>query len=592
MSPARDRAARRGARCGPLSRVGALALAVGLCLGAPSARAGDAPRQRWELEVERETADQTAILDEARRRKGLDAVVARYESRLGRDPSVLNRFLLGRAQYWNGDAAAARRQMELCLREDPGFYFARVRLAILLLEQKDAAGAEREATAVLAARPDLSEAREVLTKVAVDRRDWDRALRLLNERLDRAPDDQRVRSLLVRIHLERKDVESALREARILRARDASNPEHRLLFAICLVEKGDLDAAAAELESLARSQPGNLDVLERLRGVHARRKDWEKARAAAERMLPHVDDATRKELLAYIEELKRGPGARRPEADPAAAAGEPRLDWPQVFKAAEGPDLEVRRRALRMVLEGMELGLLSRIDGRLLGRVHPEIEPDLECRLLAVRLHGAVAPPELPLLQIGLHDAESRMRTLTAETMGDLGDPLAVVYLLPFLDVEAMDVFEYQVLRDALSRLTGFVDLPPGTTGVTDAAGVAASREAWRRWSYATESRDVKRKAVDALLLAGKREPQPERYLYRFVLDPDFEVMSSAYRAMRDVVARGGVSPLEKRLFPTFPAVPDAEVTRAGMRALQDRVAAWWATWVAERRAALLARPK
>lgn len=563
-------------------------LAAGALSGAfappRAAVAADAPKQAWELEVEQETADQTALLEDARRRKGLDAVVQRYESRVGRDPTVLNRYLLGRAQYWNGDPAAARRQMEMVLRDNPGFYFARVRLAILLSEAKDLAGAEREAAAVLAVRPDQLEAREVLMSVALARKDWDRALKLLNERLDREPNDLRVRFLLMNVHLQRKDVASALKEARLLRTREPDNPQYRLAFAVCLAEKGDLDAAVAELEALARVRAGDLEVLDRLRACYAKKKDWEKLRTTLERMVPHLPEADRKDVLGMIEELKKGPPDARTAPKPD---GTQRVDWDQVFRAAKGPDAAVRLRALRAVYDGTQMGFLTRIDGDLLRRVHPDVEPDPECRAWAVRIHGTISPPEIPLLQIALYDDVPKVRMLAAETLGELGSPLGLVYLLPLVEVESTDVFEYQTIRDALSRISGHVDLPPGVESVANAADVAASRESWRRWSYSTGSRDVKLKAVDALLAVGKREPTPERYLYRFVLDPDFEVMASAYRAMRDVVARGGVTEVEKRVFPRFPSVPDAEVTRAAMRTLQTRTSDWWKQWVEERRAAL-----
>lgn len=550
--------------------------------GPRAATAADAPKAPWELEVEQQQADQTARLEEARRRKSVPSLVQYYESRLSRAPSPLNRYLLGRAQYWAGDPAAALRNMELVLREDPSFYFARVRLAILSFERKDLDGAAREASAVLAARPDQAEAREVLTQVAVVRKDWAGALRLLNERLDRVPDDLRVRAMLVKVHLERRDLDAALREARFLRAREPDNPQFRQALAVVLVERGEVDAAATELELLARQRPGDLDVLDMLRRCYARKKDWARLQTTLERMVPHLPEDARKDVLAMIEELKKGP----PDA---TAPAERRVEWADVFRAAKGADPKMRVRALQAVYEGAMRGAFAQLDGDLLRRVHPGVESDAEARAWVVRIHGTISPPEIPLLQIALYDDVPKVRALAAETLGDLGRPLAVVYLLPLLEVEGMDVFEYQSVRDALSRLVGFSDLPAGTTSVATPADVAASREAWRRWNFSAGSADVKQRAVDELLAAGRREPTPERYLYRFVMDPDFAVMSSAYRAMRDVVARGASStnPVERKVFPQFPSVPDAEVTRASMRALQERVAAWWSVWVAERRASI-----
>ena len=98
----------------------------------------------------------------------------------------------------------------------------------------------------------------------------------------------------------------------------------------------------------------------------------------------------------------------------------------------------------------------------------------------------------------------------------------------------------------------------------------------------------MKRAAVRQLV--EYREQSAERFLYDFVLDPSFDVMSEAYRAMRDAIGRAPRDPVEKKVFPLFPNLPDAEVTRASMRSIQDRVAAWMSGWVAERRAWLALR--
>jgi hypothetical protein len=217
----------------------------------------------------------------------------------------------------------------------------------------------------------------------------------------------------------------------------------------------------------------------------------------------------------------------------------------------------------------------------------PDVEPDASCRAWVVLLHGAIRPPLVPILYLALFDPDANVRMLAADKIGELEEPIGLVYLLPFLEKEFADVAEYQSVRAALTLVTGFSDLPPGVTAVTTAEGVAASREAWRRWYLSDASADIKLRSIDALVAAGKQEPSPERHLLRLVLDPDYRVMRSAYRAMRDAVAVGGETPPEKRVFPHFPSVRDDEVTRASMRSIQDRVNAWWAEFVGERRAYL-----
>lgn len=542
------------------------------------ARAGDAPPQPWEVEVERQSAEQTAQIEAARRQKSMDRVVRQYASRVGRAPTPVNRYLLGRALYWNDDPVGARTQMQLVLQEDPTFYPARVRLAILFLDLKNYPDAEREASAVLAVRPGNAEAREVLLRVAVEQKDWARALRLLSERLDREPGDDRTRAMLVDVHLQRKDWDAALAQARLLRQKDPGNPSWRMAVAVCLLQKGEVDPAVVELEGLARERPGDLEVLDRLRAAYAKKRDWEKVRTTLERMVPNLPADKQKEVLALIEELRKGPPS-------AQAPAERKLDWAEVFRAAEGPDRDLRERALRAVVEGAQMELLPAVPGRVIVRVALEVEPDAVCRAWAVRLHAWIRPPEIPILALALRDPDASVRMLAVETLGDLKDPLGIVYLLPFVESEITDVVEYQNARDALSRLTGHRDLPPGATSVTTAQDVAASRESWRRWYLSDASSAVKLSAIEALVAAGAREPSPERHLVRFAMDPDFQVMRVAYRAMREATGKGGQTPPERKVFPRFPSVPDAEVTRAAMHGLQQRIEAWWAEFLAERRA-------
>ena len=52
------------------------------------------------------------------------------------------------AGAWNGDPVSAKSQMEQVLQEDPKFYFAHTRLAMLLKDMKNYAEAEKHVRAV------------------------------------------------------------------------------------------------------------------------------------------------------------------------------------------------------------------------------------------------------------------------------------------------------------------------------------------------------------------------------------------------------------------------------------------------------------
>ncbi len=573
----------------PRSVLLALVLAAPLCagVGTTSARVALAEDAPWEKEVERAVAEQNGELERAKQQKSLVPVVRKYTNRVDRDPSALSHFLLGRAHYYDGNPVAARQQMDQALAADPRFYFAHVKIAQLLVELKNRPEAQAHLETVLTQKPGQPEALELLAALATEAKDWPRARRLLEERLSRDPGDLEIRRNLVVVHLQSRDWDAALRELRALRGREPENRTYRFMEGIALNGKGEYDAAAKVLEEVARDAtgPAALDVLQALRQIYARRGDWQRVRATIERSMPYLSEAERKEAQAAIDRLKQGPPSASTTASPTdAPSGKPEISWSEVIRAADAPDVALRRNALRALHEGCSLGYVKEMPGSVLRRIAYETEPDPECRKWVVKILGTLdRPRSIPLLRLALSDEDADVRMLAAETMGETGQPACVAYLLPYAATDSLSQVEYEVVRSALARLTGFIDLPPGQAGVSTPAEVAASREAWRRWRLSDDSKDVKLRAIAQMI--EFKEMYAERFLYDFVLDPSFEVMSEAYRRMRDAVRREGRDPVEKKVFPKFPAVPDAEVTRPAMRSLQERVAAWWADWIAERRA-------
>jgi tetratricopeptide (TPR) repeat protein len=455
-------------------------------------------------------------------------------------------------------------------------------LALLLIDLKNHAEAERQLAQVLAVRPDLPEALELSMRSAVEQKDWDRAVALLTRRIDREPGAPRWRALLAQVHMQRRDWEAARREWSLLRQRDPASLEYRYFHAVSRLEAGEVEAGIADLEALAREEPGRLDVLDRLRSAYALRKDWDKVRATLERMVPHLPEEGRKEALAMIERLRRGPQG---PAEPSAAT----VSWTQVVATAtDDPDKDRRARALRALYEGCQMGYVKEVPALVIRRVSSDVEPDAACRTWVVRILGQLSPQVLPVVSLALYDEDGTVRTIASEVLGDMAQPAAVLYLLPFTETEGLDLVEYESVRAALTRLTGHRDLPPGRSAVGSRDDLQASREAWRRWRLSDESVVVKLAAIRQLAEVG--ETAPERFLYDLVQDPTFDVMRAAYVQMRTAVARPPRDPVERKVFPRFPVVPDADVTRASMRTIQDRVRAWWGEWVAERRAFLGAK--
>lgn len=544
-------------------------------LAAPPAGAALEP---WEQEVERESAAQTALIEQAKVTKTIASIVSKYENRVFRDPSALNEFLFGRALYYAGNPTAAKAAMERCLVANPAFHPAHTRLAILLVDLKNLPDAEAHLRQVLAVRPGQHDALKLLSTIAFERKDWSAAAGWLDQLLSQDPSDALARRNLVFVRLQQKDFAAAKQQAQILAGREPENVEYRYLLAVAQLGLKEDDPAIALLESIAREAPGNVEVLEKLSAAYARKQNWPRVRATLERMLPHLDEESRKKVLVEIEKLKNGAPA------PGATAGTGALTWDDVLRAVEDPSATRREDALVAIYEACMTGEVKQIPSRVLRRITPDVEPSDAARALVVKIIGTLEPERLlPLLSIALDDPSERVRMLAADTIGRMNRAIGFAYLYPMLSIESLSVAEYQSIRAALSAITGFADLPDGAREVTNAADVAASREAWRRWRLSDASDAVKLAAIRQLV--EYRELSAERLLYDFVLDPGFEVMSEAYRRMRDAVRRAPRDSAESKAFPLFPSVPDAEVTRPAMRSLQDRVAQWWTTYIAERRA-------
>lgn len=561
----------------------ALAATLAAARGAAAAPpASSVPLAAWERDVEDEIAKQDVIFAQAKATNTQQAVVSRFENRVGRDPSALNEFLLGRAQFYADNKTAAKAAMERALAARPDFYFARLRLAVLFAELRSYDEARAQLRLVLTQKPGLRAALELLARCAVGTKDWDGAVRALGEILSADPSDLAARKNLAFVHMERKAWADAEREITILTTRDPNDLTFRFMSASVCLETGREDRAAALLESIVREQPGSFEALRALVRLYERRQDWPRLRSTLERMLPYVDDDARRKIQADIETLKKGP--------PPAAAPERRAPTlAELVQMVDDPDPNRRENALIALYDGCLSGEVKQIPSAVLRRITSDVEPSDAARSFAVKILGTLAPEQvLPLLSVVLYDESERVRMLAAEAIGGTGRAVGLAYLFPLLSSESMSVYEYQALRTALGRITGFSDLPPGATSVKTAEDVAASREAWRRWRLSDASDEVKRAAIRQLV--EFREQAAERFLYDFVLDPSFDVMSEAYKAMREAVRRAPRDPVEKKVFPAFPSVPDAEVTRASMRSLQDRVATWMASWVAERRAWLRLR--
>src|SRR5205085_12316233 len=157
---------------------------------------------------------------------------------------------------------------------------------------------------------------------------------------------------------------------------------------------------------------------------------------------------------------------KHPEAQTPAAAGAPEEPKPltieEIAAAAESPEVERRRAALRLLYEACSVGAIRRVPEKvILRRLRSDVEPDVECRCWVVKTMSLL-PRAVTVLRAGLYDESPKVRALAMEALGECGvaedgsargQPIAYVFLAPFLD-EPLSIDEFNVLRTALNLVT------------------------------------------------------------------------------------------------------------------------------------------
>jgi predicted Zn-dependent protease len=235
----------------------------------------------WEGDLRREVEAQDEAIDQARRGKTMPALVQRYASRASRDPSPLAHFLLGRALFYSepSDAGGARAQMTAALADDPSFWPAHVKLAVLAIAAKSWKDADEHLVAALSRAPHDGEARMLAARVAMQQSDWPAAAKHLSARIADAPDDLAARRLYAAVHFERKDYAAAVREMEVVRARQPDDPEVRAILARFLAKAGREDESIALLEASVAKDPHDVRALDGLLDAYAQKKDLPKYRS-------------------------------------------------------------------------------------------------------------------------------------------------------------------------------------------------------------------------------------------------------------------------------------------------------------------------
>ncbi len=552
------------------------------------ATAADEP---WETEVRAALDAQDQELGQARRQGSLGGVATRYASRLGRQPTALNHFLLGRVLYFSGDKDGARRHLVQSLEMEPRFWFSRLRIAMLEVEEGHTQRAEDALAEVLRAKPHEPDALKLLARIRMAAEDWDGALRPLEMLLSLDSSDENVRRMIVVCHMKKEDWTTALSELRVLRDRHRDDPDIRWLYARALFETGDYKETVRELEALnlQLTQP-DVRLLDMLRIAYARQKDWKGVERTIERMLPLVPEGDVKEKLQRaLDELRAG---HVPGEQPQAPTGEEAEAQNRLAKlieqAMDDADAEARREALQTYYEAA----VPMLPSALARRVFWKLEPDATCRKWLHRIMGRLQNGALAqIAAYGLYDPDPSVQVVAAEAIGEIGAPSGILYLLPFFLGPSLDGTPSEVLtrkinaaRGALIQLTGRPDAMGGDGVWIPADRLAAMRLDWQQWLAGPAGVRARLAAIHDM---GERgEDRPHVYLIEDVQDPHAEVARAAYGV---ILHRAQEDPGKDKdavaaaMWPRFPRFEPSALEGAGLAKMQKAVEAWWDAWLAAR---------
>ncbi len=543
-----------------------------------------------DAEVEAAEAEQNRLLAEARRGGSLGSVVRTYESRLTRQPGPLNHYLLGRALFHAQDRPGALKAMLEVVRQEPDFWQAQVRIGSLYWLEKNAAAARQHLDAARRRAAEQPDVLRLAAEVGFGTKDYALAQRALERLVALEPEDAGLKAALAEVRAAQGDWEGAYRELRVLRVRDPRNLGLRLSYLEAAVRTRRFAEAAAEGEDLAGAKGEVADpralrhTLDLLRQVYVETKAWQPLARVLERMLPWVKEEHREGLRETVAALRAGqvPG----EAPPAPESAEDALT--ALLERALGPD-PVRRREALQTFFGLGTGWVPRA---LLLRFHPAEEPDPECRAWVVRIVGSLADERVAKVAgHALQDPHPLVRRVAADALGEIGAQARLLDLLAHLDELPLSaaaapevVQEYNAVRGALVRLTGYDDLEIGAERWVAGAGLEASRQRWRAWLAGPAGVGRKVEAIRSLEATG--ETHPEWYLIVLVfVDPSLEVVRAAYAGLRARAELPGEDPRVsdargRALWPRFPRAEPAALTPESLAPLRQQLKAWWTEWV------------
>ncbi len=303
--------------------------------------------------------------------------------------------------------------------------------ALLELKRERPQEAERYVHEVLQQSPKEPDALRLLAQIYLDAKNWDRALQVLDLLVTLDPTNEGVRRNIAFVLMAKEDWPRALKELRVLRGRYPRDPAVRWYYANALFHTEGYNEAAREFEGLVRLDRSDVRSLEMLRRCYIQLQDWKSLQTTLERMLPLVpEEEFKQNIRDMLAELEKGPP--QPGQVPEGMDGEwAENTWLALVERCMHPtDVAVRREALQ-IYHGADF---PRIPYVLVSRIHPKREPDAVCRSWLLRIIGSMQNPQLAqVTAYALFDPESSVRAVAAETLGEIGTPSGILYLMPVI---------------------------------------------------------------------------------------------------------------------------------------------------------------
>jgi tetratricopeptide (TPR) repeat protein len=555
------------------------ALLLGAVLASPAALRPVAAEQgplgeEWEELILDGMRQQDSRLKEA----SLDALVREQELLAARPvvgaKRVARLYLLARAygkrmDPARKDAANARQVYAEVLSLAPICYFAHRDLGLLALAEKDVKGAEASLMRALAANASYVQALRDLARLCQEQGRHADAVVHLKRVIDLEPTDPYARPFLVQSLLALQRFDEARRDVQALLKLDPKSSAFRDLDAELELAAGNLDRAASIWKQLQHENPSAAKPLYgQWRVLDARTKRGEQP--------------SKEELLTVVNRLvllERDPARRKGLQDTAIALSatprDPNLppDDATLLKALDSNDEKVRGQVL-MYLAFREQKPTAQLLRGALGRLGPVREPAPSVRAAVLMLlgsHGGVGT--LPIARLSLDDPDARVRAVAVqclEQLAELSEPARrAATLILALHADAPDRALAGAARSAVLRLTQTV-LDEASDGLGDSEAADVAR--LKAWWASPPGNDVKIRALGSY--AEVRDLRADEILVPYLSDPDFFVVTAAYRALQaagDTVPDGERKAWLARL-PTF--LP-AELEPANRDAVARALTAW-----------------